>query len=733
MCAQPQNGCPGYSYAWSCNPPDAAVNAATGQCINPSPSATTVYSVTVTDAINNTVTTTTTVTVNPLPNVTVSANKNLVCSGAPVTLTAKGANTYTWNTGQSGTPIVENPTSTTTYKVTGKDLNGCINSASTVITVDQPLIAINPNLTTICKNSSVTLTATAGFKSYLWNTGQSTSDITVSPQNATAYSVTGKDTLGCTNNASATINVNTLPTIKILQNDTTVCDITKVTLVATGGATYTWSTGQKGASIVVMPHVTTTYIVTGFSGCSNTDSVIINVNPLPKPDFTYSFTCSQTLTFFKYTGTPANVSAYWSFDDGNFSDSLNAVHYFIKNGTYTVILKTTDNHGCSDTSMKNVNIYPFLKVDFSSDTVCNGSNSTLTSRLITVGHIISQYEWKDIDNNKIIGNSAIIQYALPNAGTNLIQLKATDNNGCTDSVIHTVYVYTDPLADFIFNTVELGTPTNFTDETIKGSGNLSTWLWKFDDPNSGANNTSGNENPNHIFTATGTYNVTLIVTDKHGCIDSITKQVTVNKDLHSLFVIMPYHACQFTTVGFVNNSYIGFGTISNYLWNFGDKASGQLNTSNLQNPSHTYNYTGKFVVSLTVTGNGMTDTHTDTVTIYPSPMLDYTYNIVCFGDTTLFKGIILNNILVKSYYWDFGDFTNDTVQNPSHLYKTISAFIVRFSVTSDNGCSNSVSKQIVIYPLPIADFSVNNYPPDLQTSVLLVLLINPKLPPTVEV
>jgi hypothetical protein len=69
------------------------------------------------------------VAVNPIPNVTAASNTTLICIGQSATLTASGADSYTWNTASSNTSIVVSPTATTVYTVTGVDANGCENTA----------------------------------------------------------------------------------------------------------------------------------------------------------------------------------------------------------------------------------------------------------------------------------------------------------------------------------------------------------------------------------------------------------------------------------------------------------------------------------------------------------------------------------------------------------------------------------------------------------------------------
>jgi N-acetylneuraminic acid mutarotase len=75
------------------------------------------------------------VTVNPSPVITAVSSNSLICAGQTVSLTASGAITYTWSTSASGASIVDSPTLTTTYIVTGEDGNGCMNSDTLIQSV----------------------------------------------------------------------------------------------------------------------------------------------------------------------------------------------------------------------------------------------------------------------------------------------------------------------------------------------------------------------------------------------------------------------------------------------------------------------------------------------------------------------------------------------------------------------------------------------------------------------
>ena len=153
------------------------------------------------------------------------------------------------------------------------------------------------------------------------------------------------------------------------------------------------------------------------------------------------------------------------------------------------------------------------------------------------------------------------------------------------------------------------------DDTSTDDGSIASWSWNFGDPNSGdANNVSTVENPAHTFSAAGPYTVSLTVTDNNGEQNTKTNPVTVTAANAAPTAGFTY-TCNAGLCQFTSTSTDADGTIATYAWNFGEPASG-TNTSNLEDPGHTFAAAGNYTVTLTVTDNaGGTDVETQTVPI----------------------------------------------------------------------------------------------------------------------
>ena len=262
----------GGTYLWS--------TGATTTSITVSPVINTTYRVTVTSSLQCTAVAQITVTVNPLPSVSIQGDLT-ICVGESTTLTASGGVAFIWSTGATTASINVNPVSTTQYRVTVTNAQGCTASASASVVVNPlPTVAIQ-GTSPICVGQSTTLTASGGT-SYLWSTGQTTAMITVSPASTQQYTVTVTNQNTCSNTGTFNVVVNPLPVV-VVTGDNLICRGENTILTASGGTSYLWSTGQTTSSIVVSPTMTTNYTVTvtNSNNCSNTGSRTVTVNPSP--------------------------------------------------------------------------------------------------------------------------------------------------------------------------------------------------------------------------------------------------------------------------------------------------------------------------------------------------------------------------------------------------------------------------------------------------------------------
>ncbi len=254
------------TYSWS--------SGQTTSVISVTPGTTTSYTVygTTSSCTSSSITS---VVVNPNPTVTV--NSAVICNGQSTNLTASGAATYSWSSGQTTSSISVSPASNTSYTITG--YNGtCSNAQVSNVTVNPlPFVSASTPTAIICSGQTITIYA-SGASTYTWNTGPIASSILVAPPVNTTYTVTGTSAAGCDNISVVTITVNATPTVSV--NSATMCSGQTTTLIANGATSYTFNPGAiVGNSIAFSPTVTTTYTVDGGTGnCFGSSTSIITVN-----------------------------------------------------------------------------------------------------------------------------------------------------------------------------------------------------------------------------------------------------------------------------------------------------------------------------------------------------------------------------------------------------------------------------------------------------------------------
>lgn len=409
-----QSVCPGTSV--TLNGSGASSYSWTGGITNGvafTPASTTTYTVTGTAANGCTNTSSVTVTVYTPPTVSGGPNQS-ICTGASVTLSGSGANSYSW-TGGITNGVSFTPGSTTTYTVTGTDGNGCTGTASVTVTVTTSLNVFAGNDTTICSGNSITLTG-SGAVNYLWNNGV-TNGVPFTPIGTNTYIVNGNDGGSCTDRDTIVVTVLTSPTVGAGSNQT-VCEGTNVTLTGSGASSYTWTGGiTNGVPFNALS--TTTYTVTGTAanGCTGTSTVTVNVNSSPTVSggSNQSVCAGQSVTL---SGAGAN-SYTWT---GGVTNGVSFVPSM--NQTYTVT--GTDGNGCTNTATVSVTVNALPTISGGSDqTICAGTQLTLSGS----GGV--SYTWTGGVTNGVPFTPAMNQ---------TYTVTGTDGNGCTNTATVSVTV-----------------------------------------------------------------------------------------------------------------------------------------------------------------------------------------------------------------------------------------------------------------------------------------------------
>ena len=211
-------------------------------------------------------------------------------------------------------------------------------------------------------------------------------------------------------------------------------------------------------------------------------------------------------------------------------------------------------------------------------------------------------------------NNDLFTPSLAGVGTHVIRYTYTDENNATNFTDVVVNVRELPVADFgVFNSCD-GEVVNFTDlSSVPNPSTIVRWEWDFGD-NSPIDNA---QNPSHLYSAPGIYTIVLTVESDFGCRSSKSADLEIGAFPTTKFSWE--QICFGDAAMFTDNTFFPTGTISSYLWDFGDPVTGPDNTSGQQNPSHVFSAPGWYDVSLTVTtGIGCQRTVTEQVFILPA-------------------------------------------------------------------------------------------------------------------
>jgi hypothetical protein len=243
------------------------------------------YTVTGTDATTGcTANDQVTITVNALPNLN-AGNDLIACDNSPITLTATGANSYTWTGGiTNGIPLQLN-SGTFNFSVTGTDVNGCAATDSINVTINPSPVVSAGNDQIVCSNElPATITATSDQlqTGFLWNGSQSGAQINASTSGN--YIVLGTNIFGCS--SSDTITLDVFPVLTVEAG--TIVSVCSSDLPATLSAaassqiqTYQWSTGENTQNIEVNQNGIFEVTVTDANGCQAYDEVEVTVLSSP--------------------------------------------------------------------------------------------------------------------------------------------------------------------------------------------------------------------------------------------------------------------------------------------------------------------------------------------------------------------------------------------------------------------------------------------------------------------
>jgi len=234
----------------------------------------------------------------------------------------------------------------------------------------------------------------------------------------------------------------------------------------------------------------------------------------------------------QFTGScslPDNQIASWNWDmnnDGVFTDALGkSISYtFQFADTFKVSLQiiTFTNEVYTTTAPKTVLVYPIPVAHFLANNACFMQPTTFTNKSAITTGTIASCAWDFNNDGKIDNTSFNPTYIYPTSGSFTAKLSVLSDNGCTNTTSLTVNVNQNPLADFTFEKTCLGDVTHFSDLSLINIGSIISHSWSFGDQY-----LSSDVNPDHQYSNSGNYTVSLIAISDNNCRDTVTYNVLI--------------------------------------------------------------------------------------------------------------------------------------------------------------------------------------------------------------
>lgn len=682
------------SYSWDFGDGGSSTEA------NPSHTYLTDGTFTVTLSATNacgTIVSTQTVTVTTAPSAGFTVSSNSGCAPHTVQFTntsSANAITFDWQFpgGNPSSSNQQNPPSVTydlpgTYTVTLTVSNSAGSSTST------QTIVVNPGPSANFTSTVSVLTATFNNNStnsitYSWDFGDGNSSTDANPTHTYAadgtYTVVLTASNDCgTNTFTQNVVITTQPDAGFSPSTTSGCAVLTVNFsdISSGNpVSWAWEFpgGTPSSSTVQNPTVQyftpgvydVTLVVTSVGGSTSsfTQQNIISVNGAPSAGFSTSVSGS-TATFIN--GSVNATSFIWNFGDGSNSTEENPTHTYANDGVYNVTLSAINN--CGTTIFEQtvtISTPPTAGFNYSASSGCapfsvqfNSTSSSNSTSLL----------WDFPGGNPATSTETNPVVVWNNAGTYLVTLTASNASGSSTSTA-TITVTAGPTAAF---TYQVGGLTAVFSNT---SSNGVSYSWDFGD----GSDPSTETNPNHTYGQTGTYTVTLTATNECGTV-TVTQSVVIQGSAPVPAISANnQNGCLPFSVDFNDQS---AGDPIAWNWTF---PGGNPATSNVENPTVSYNAAGTYDVTLEVTNIFGTSTQTFAayITVQGSPSAGFNFaanqTTVTFGNTS--QG-------ATSYSWNFGDGNTSTEENPTHTYGAPGTYNVSLAAT--NNCGTTIIEQTV--------------------------------------
>ncbi|HLV41374.1 MAG TPA: PKD domain-containing protein [Brumimicrobium sp.] len=682
------------------------------------------------------------------PAISFSLSGNTTCAPATTnfinnTTGTEPANKYSWDMGNGNTyEWTKNPPAQTysnagSYTISLTTSNTC-GDTTLYRTIDLdtiPIADFNLDPDEGCSPLTVNLenTSIGNVTQYRWyhqnyssgtNSGYSYGPnygpltYTYSPGNAP---ITRNITLRALNNCGSTsitkpVVIHRPTQARFNTSATTVCLGNPITFTDNSlgeDLTYEWNFGndsintEKGAHTITYDQPGDYEVRLVAKGYCGNDTIVktVTVHPLTEIEMTTTDLledCSPMDVSFENNSTGANLSYQWRVDGTYIGNSKNFGPYNFTetpgNAAVEHTIQLTVSSSCGTyTKDTIVTVHRPTQANMSilPEEACLGESVVATES--SLGEDLT-YKWDFGDGSTSTdAGPHIIEYTTDR--TYDILFVALGYCG-PDTVTTSVTIHPFPVADF---SPDLTDGCEVLDVTFTNNSTPSAEQnWNFG-PNA-TPATSSNFDPGEVsFPNAGTQQIVLVV-EENGCISSDTNYIEVLPLPQLDFELIPNEGCSDLEVQ-INNTSIDNG-VEDFTWDLGngDSFTGFSPTNQIY---IAINNDSIYEVKLhVISGSGCEDSLTHQVVVHPVPEADFDFAIdsICQNTNAQF---INNSTPGMSYEWEFGDGNTSNSATPTHQYANDGKYLVQLVVNSPFTCSDTITKEIVVHPIPEAIFTAS--------------------------
>jgi PKD repeat protein len=427
----------------------------------------------------------------------------------------------------------------------------------------------------------------------------------------------------------------------------------------------------------------------------------VQVVDLPAPDIIIGSDniCVGSLVTFHATETSGMqlTSWDWSLDNNVISVSPAPSNTYNAAGNYLIQVRAAASNGCKNIKSQQLQIYnsPVASFDFpqSGATLC--TNQAYQLQNLSTFDNGSQPTWKwSIDSQEFSEDQSPLAIF---SGTGDHEVKLTIAiPGCSNEFALTIFnLKNGPLVDFTITGACEQEEITFTNQS---SGDISSYLWKVE------NLFQTHQKDTSLVLNPGAYAVQLAVTGTNGCVNAVSRDLTIHALPTAAFEISSADKlCANSAVTVADKSISADTELASWQWTYGDGNSDNLLSNG--NTTHTYSNAGSYVLGLSVkTAAGCQQYSEKQLIVKPLPDASFTHSLICIGDPVTFQA---SNVGIQSYSWKIDNKIYTGVK-PVHTFRGSGQSAVDLTVKSNNGCENSMNAFVNVPVVLVPDFTVIN-------------------------